>query len=144
MNNNLLYQISLTLIPNVGDVHAKALINHFGNAEEIFKAKKKDLEEIEGIGYVRANSIKKFNDFIKAEDEISFIEKYKITPLFITDEKYPKRLLNCYDSPVMLYYRGNSDLNTSKIIAIEAQEITMNMAKLFVKILLTILGMKIF
>ena len=118
MNNNLLYQISLTLIPNVGDVHAKALINHFGNAEAIFKAKKKDLEEIEGIGSVRANSIKRFNEFTKAEDEISFIEKYKITPLFITDDKYPKRLLNCYDSPVMLYYRGNADLNTAKIIAI--------------------------
>lgn len=118
MHSDLLHQISLTLIPNIGDVHAKALVNHFGNAEAIFKAKKKDLEEIEGIGSIKANSIKQFNDFTKAEEEISFIEKYKITPLFITDRNYPQRLLNCYDSPIILYYRGNADLNTSKIIAI--------------------------
>ena len=118
MNNDLLYQISLTLIPNIGDVHAKALVNYFGNAEAIFKAKKKELEEIEGIGLIRGTSIKKFNDFTNAEEEIAFIEKYKITPLFITDKNYPQRLLNCYDSPLMLYYRGNADLNISKIVAI--------------------------
>ena len=118
MNTELLYQISLTLIPNIGDVHAKALINHFGNAEDIFKANKKELENIEGIGVVRANSIKHFQDFSVAEEEINFIEKYKITPLFITHKNYPQRLLNCYDSPVMLYFRGNADLNQSKIIAL--------------------------
>ena len=118
MNNDLLYQIALTLIPNIGDVHAKTLINNFGSANEVFSAKKKDLESIEGIGSVRANSIKYFQDFKLAEVEISFIEKYKITPLFITDKNYPQRLLNCYDSPLMLYYKGNTDLNQPKIIAI--------------------------
>ncbi len=118
MNNDLLYQIALTLIPNIGDVHAKTLINNFGSANEVFSAKKKDLEAIEGIGSVRANSVKHFHDFTLAEVEISFIEKYKITPLFITDKNYPQRLLNCYDSPLMLYYKGNADLNQPKIIAI--------------------------
>ena len=116
MHNDLLYQVSLTLVPNIGDVYAKALINHFGNAEDIFKAKKKDL--IETLGSIRATSIKEFNDFEKAEEEIEFIEKYKITPLFITDNNYPQRLLNCYDSPALLYYRGTANLNQSKIVAI--------------------------
>jgi DNA processing protein len=118
MSNDLLYQIALTLVPNIGDVHAKALVNIYGDAQSIFKAKKKDLENIEGIGTVRAGCIKAFDNFQSSEEEIAFIEKYKITPLFITDKNYPKRLLNCYDSPTLLYYRGNADLNTSKIIAI--------------------------
>ncbi|MGI8581800.1 MAG: DNA-processing protein DprA [Chitinophagaceae bacterium] len=118
MHNELLYQISLTLIPNIGDVHAKALVNYFGDAGSIFKSKKKELEEIEGIGSVRAASIKQYNYFKQAEEEIGFIEKYKIAPLFITDKNYPQVLLNCYDSPVMLYYKGNADLNQSKIVAI--------------------------
>ena len=118
MYNELLYQISLSLIPNIGDIHAKALINHFGNAKAIFSAGKKELEALEGIGTIRANSIKNFHDFERAKEEIIFIEKYKITPLFITDKNYPQRLLNCYDSPAMLYYKGNTDLNSSKIIAI--------------------------
>lgn len=118
MTNQLLYQIALTFIPNIGDIQGKALLNYFGDTQSIFKAKKHDLEEIEGIGSVRAKSIKDFENFAAAEKEISFIEKYKITPLFITDKNYPKRLLNCYDSPLMLYYRGNADLNLSKVIAI--------------------------
>ena len=118
MQTDLLYQIALTLIPNIGDVHAKALVNIYGDAQSIFKAKKKELESIEGIGAVRAGSIKNFSDFKSSEDEIVFIEKYKISTLFITDKNYPQRLLNCYDSPPLLYYRGNADLNSSKIIAI--------------------------
>jgi DNA processing protein len=118
LSTELKYNIALTLVPNIGDIHAKALINHFGNSEAIFSARKKELEVLEGIGTIRANSIKHFNDFKKAEEEIDFIKKYKITPLFITDKNYPQRLLNCYDSPAMLYYKGNTDLNSSKIVAI--------------------------
>lgn len=117
MHNDLLYQIALTLVPNIGNVHAKALIDIYGNAQSVFKAKRKELEAIEGIGTVRAKSIKNFTEFESSEEEIKFIEKYKITPLFITNNHYPKRLLNCYDCPVLLYYRGNADLNTSKIVS---------------------------
>ena len=118
MSTNLTYQIALGLVPNIGDIHAKALINHFSNAEAIFFAHKKELEVLEGIGTIRAASIKNFHDFEKAEEEIQFIKKYKIIPLFITDKNYPQRLLNCYDSPSMLYYKGNANLNSSKIVAI--------------------------
>jgi DNA processing protein len=118
LSTELLYQIALTLVPNIGDIHAKALINNFETAAAVFSASKKDLESLEGIGTVRANSIKKFNDFKRAEEEVAFVEKYKITPLFLTDKNYPQRLLNCYDSPSILYYKGNADLNSPKIIAI--------------------------
>ena len=118
MQFDLLYQIALTLVPNIGDVRAKALLEVFGDASSVFKAPKKQLENIEGIGTIAANSVKHFNDFKICEEEIAFIEKNKITPLFIKDENYPQRLLNCYDSPTLLYYKGNADLNTQKIISI--------------------------
>ena len=118
MQNELLYQIALTLVPGIGDVRAKALINHFGDASKVFHSSKKAFEAIEGLGPKAVNSILQFKDFSRAEEEIEFIKKYKITALFLTDKNYPQRLLNCYDSPAMLYYKGNADLNCSKIIAI--------------------------
>ncbi|MEO6231339.1 MAG: DNA-processing protein DprA [Ferruginibacter sp.] len=118
MSEDLLYQVALTLVPNIGDVHAKALVNRYGDAHAVFKAKRNDLENQEGIGIVRANSIKAFTNFQSSEDELKFIEQYKITPLFITDKNYPQRLLNCYDSPLLLYYRGNANLNASRIVSI--------------------------
>lgn len=118
MNTDLQYQLALTQVPHIGCVHAKILADQFGSAEQIFKAKKSLLEKIEGIGEVRANSIKYFNAFKEQEEEISFIEKYKIKPLFISDEDYPKRLLHCYDPPTLLFYRGTANLNAAKIISI--------------------------
>ena len=118
MSKDLLYQIALTLVPNIGAVQAKILIDHFGDAESVFKASEKKLNAVENIGDVKVASIKAFEDFEKAAEEIKFIEKYKIQPLFITDKNYPQRLLKCYDAPTLLYYRGNADLNHERIISI--------------------------
>ena len=118
MSSDLLYQLALIEVPNIGCVRAKILIAELGSAEKVFKTKLHLLEKIEGIGSLAANAIKAFHDFSNAEEEIKFIEKYKITPLFLTDKNYPQRLLNCYDSPILLFYKGNADLNTSKVIAV--------------------------
>jgi DNA processing protein len=118
MNKDVLYQIALTLVPNLGVVYAKLLLDYFGNAENIFKAKFKDLCRVEGIGVVRAKAITDFNNFKEAEEEIKFIEKHHIQTIIIGEDNYPKRLLHCYDAPTILFYRGNVDLNTSKILSI--------------------------
>ncbi len=118
MPAELLYQIALTLVPNIGAVHARTLTDQFGDASSIFTAKRSSLGKVEGIGDIRAKNIKEFTDFKRVEEEIAFIQKYSIQPLFLTDDKYPKRFLNCYDPPTILYYRGNADLNHSKVLAI--------------------------
>jgi len=118
MQNNLLHQVALTLVPHIGPVQSKLLLDHFGDATAIFKAKKHALEKIEGIGEIRAASIRHFNGWQEAEKEIAFIERYKIKPLFFTDPDYPNRLRHCYDPPTLLYYRGNAHLNAKQVIAI--------------------------
>lgn len=118
LNEDLLYQLSLTLVPNIGHVHARILLQHFNNAQSIFRASASALEKIEGIGSVRARSIRSFSDFGKAAQEIRFMEKSGIRALFITDDAYPKRLLHCNDAPAMLFYKGNANLNAAKILAV--------------------------
>jgi len=118
MNDELLYQIALTQVSHIGFVQARILVQHLGSASAIFKASPSSLEKIEGIGEVRANSIKKFSDFESARKEMNFLEKYQVKSLFMTDADYPQRLLHCYDLPVLLYYKGKTDLNATKIIAV--------------------------
>ena len=118
MDEELKYKIAITLIPGIGDILAKNLIAYCGGAEAVFKEKKQNLIKIPGIGTITADSIKKQNVLARAEKEITFILKYKIQPLFFLDDAYPKRLKQCADSPVMLYYKGNADLNAAKIISI--------------------------
>ncbi len=116
--NDLLYQIALTRIPSIGNVLGRALIEKFEDAHQIFKASKKDLAATEKLGEARAAHIKNFNNFDEVEREMAFIEKQKIKTLFFPDTDYPKRLRNCYDSPILLYYKGTADLNADKIVSV--------------------------
>jgi DNA processing protein len=118
MKNDLIFQLALTQVPQIGPVQARILIDTLETAEEIFKAKRSTLEKIEGIGSVRAQSIKSFDAFAEQETEIKFLEKFQIAPLFLTDAHYPKRLLHAYDPPTLLFYKGRADLNQAKIISI--------------------------
>jgi DNA processing protein len=115
---SLLDQIALTLIPGVGSVNSRLLLKHFGTAEEIFTARKPSLLAIPGIGEKTAQSILQKTFFARAEKELAFVERYKIKTFFYDSDDYPKRLKNCYDAPILLYYKGNADLNNGRIVSI--------------------------
>lgn len=118
MNRDLTYRIALTRIPHVGDVHARTLIRHFGNAADVFSASRAHLEKIEGIGTIRAQHIRSFKDFDQCEKEIESMRKSGIRAIFITESEYPQRLMQCHDAPVLLYVKGKPDLNAGKMIGI--------------------------
>ena len=118
MYNEETCRVALTMIRGIGPVQAKNLMAHFETASAVFKASKRDLSRIEGIGEIKAKDIKAFDLFSDAAAEIAFCEKYHIEALFLTDKNYPQKLLHCYDAPTLLYYRGNADLNEQKIISI--------------------------
>ena len=118
MQNDLLYKIGITLIDGVGDINAKKLIGACGSAAEVFKAKKSHLISIDGVGAYIADMVINQKVLSRAEKEINFINKNNIEPLFYLDKNYPQRLKQCADSPVMLYYKGNADLNNRKVISI--------------------------
>jgi DNA processing protein len=117
-DNDLLYIVALHMVPHIGDKHAKTLMQYFSSAEKIFKARRTELEKIPGIGRVRATGIAQFRNFKRAEEELKFISKYGIKPLVQGKNGYPGRLLHCDDAPHLLYYKGNTDLNTQKIISV--------------------------
>jgi DNA processing protein len=118
MTEETRYQLALTQIPQIGDIVARELLQHFGEASSIFKARISELEKIQGIGTVRARAIKQFTDFARTDEEIAFMDRYQIQPVFYTSATYPQRLLHCTDAPVMLYFKGHADLNASRIVNI--------------------------
>ena len=54
----------------------------------------------------------------RAEEELEFDQKYGIQPITMNDERYPQRLLSCPDAPLMLFYKGNANLNQQRVINI--------------------------
>lgn len=114
----LLHQLALSCIPGIGSVLARNLLTYCGDAEEVFKAKAKNLALIPGIGPKTLEFLKEHSALKRAEQELKFIDKFRIKALFLTDDDYPKRLKNCADAPVMVYFKGNADLNAGKVISI--------------------------
>jgi DNA processing protein len=113
-----IYQLALTQVPQIGCVLARALTDAFGSASAIFNASKKALCQVDGISEIKASSVKGFTDFSLCEKEWAFLKKHEIQLLFLNDENYPKRLLNCYDPPTVLFYKGIANLNASRVINI--------------------------
>ena len=114
----LKYKIGITLIKGIGCNLAKNLIAYIGSVEGVFSEKQKNLAKIPGIGEVLSKEIVSQDVLKRAESEIEFILKNKIQTLYFTDRDYPYRLKECPDSPIMLYKKGNCDLNNGKFIGI--------------------------
>ncbi len=110
--------LSLTLIPNIGDSHIQLLLQHYPSPLDIFSSNRKMLESISGIGQVRAQEILQFNQHHLVEQELHFIRKNKIQVLIKGFPEYPQRLLHCADAPHVLYYKGNTDLQSKRMVAI--------------------------
>ena len=114
----LFYRIALTKIPKVGAVNSKNLIAYCGSAEAVFKSKKTTLTKIGGIGEGIAEYILTSNVLKWAERELDFVEKNNVRVLYHTDADYPRRLCAQADCPMLLYYKGNADLNAVRIVSI--------------------------
>ena len=112
-------QLALYLLPGVGDVFFKQLISYCGSAEKVFQSPKSKILKIPGVGNKILGSL---NDSAKYL-ETAEIERKKIQDiggqiLMYNDPEYPYRLREINDSPPIIFYKGNANLNNDKVIAI--------------------------
>jgi DNA processing protein len=117
-DQDLFHVLALLQVEGVGDIMAKKLINHYGNAQAVFETKQSKLAAIDGVGSILLHNLKNKTIFEKAELELQFIKSNEIKVAYFQDENYPDRLKHCIDGPVLLFTSGNIDLKNKKIISI--------------------------
>jgi len=96
----------LNMIDEIGGVRLQNLLRHFGSVEEIFKADKKALEEVENIGPGIATRLFDSIRTIDIRRELELIEKHNIKVLTFLDKEYPENLKNIHSPPIVLYIKG--------------------------------------
>ena len=122
--DELFFQIALTFVSDVGAKTGRALHDHFGTAKDVFRAPLKELKAISGMGEAKVKGFKDPRVFESTETELKFAAKHGVQIIsFKNDERYPKRLAQCSDGPLLLYYRGNANLDAQKIVGDLALEI---------------------
>lgn len=88
---------------------ATAVIEHRNDIREVIPDASRYL--IEGLG--------RLDDALRrAEEELKYDMKHHIVPLAYHDKRYPERMRQCSDAPLVLYFLGNADLNPRRTIDI--------------------------
>lgn len=118
MNDKSIYRIALTLIKGVGVMHARNLMQVVGDEEAVFKETSRKLEAIPRLSRRAIEEIRNPEVMRRAERELAFVTKNNLQLHFFTDSSYPQRLTQCIDAPLLLYAKGNADLNREKVISI--------------------------
>lgn len=117
-SDELIANLRLQSIPNIGDVTAKKLISHCGNAREVFNKKPDHLLKIDGIGTHTLRNLQDKMHYESALAEYEFIQKENIEFTYFKDNDYPAYLKHCIDSPILLFKKGTIDLQDRKIISV--------------------------
>ena len=102
----------------IGDILAKKLIVSVGDVQQIFEEKPQFLAKINGIGSYAIKHLFAKENLELAQKELKYIKSNKIDYTYFLEDDYPKNLLNCIDSPILLFKDGNINLKNEKIISI--------------------------
>lgn len=113
-----LYTLVLSRTPGIGPVTAHNLLDTVGNASDIILHAKELVQEIPGFTKKISEALNRPDIMRLCEAELSFAAKNKIQCLTYTDEAFPSRLRECPDAPLILFYKGNANLNALHIISI--------------------------
>jgi len=116
--SELQYLIALTMVPAIGPISARKLLEKVGSARGIFQETSENLLNIEGIGPRMVTSLQSAHILHQAEKELKFLLKHHITALPDQDPHYPARLKECADAPILLYARGDQGLNSSRSLSV--------------------------
>ncbi|HEX8269510.1 MAG TPA: DNA-processing protein DprA [Flavobacterium sp.] len=115
-HTELFYLLALQKVEGIGDVVAKKLLAHCGSAEAVFTTKPSKLVAVDGIGSSRLKKLRDKSAFAAAEEELQFVLENNIDVQSWLDPKYPERLKHCADGPMLLFSKGNINLENRKII----------------------------
>ncbi len=106
VDQELLCLVALTMIDKVGPKTSRALMQHFGGAEAIFKTSKHQLMRMSSIGEKLAHAIYSKSVLAQAESELNFADKYGIKVLTWYEAAYPLKLKQVDDAPLVLFVKG--------------------------------------
>src|SRR6187401_2691131 len=98
--------LALNLLPKIGPVRVRRLLEVFGNPERILSAKTREILDVEGFGVDLAETVAGWESRIDLSRELRRIKEENINLITLEDALYPKLLKRIYDPPTVLYVRG--------------------------------------
>ena len=114
-----LYAIALTRISYFNTATCLQLYRKLGSATAIMENRNNIKDVISDASPRLINALSDVSEALhRAEAELEFDNAHAIRPLTMACDDYPERMRNCDDAPIVLFYRGNADLNQRRIVSV--------------------------
>ena len=115
----ILYSIALTRINYFKLTGLLQLYRKLGSATSVIEHRNDILDIIPDASPRLINALKNIDEPLKrAEVELKYDSEHNIQALALNDDRYPQRLKNVDDAPIVLFYKGNANLNAQRVINI--------------------------
>jgi len=112
------YLIWLSSIKNIGSIRLKRIIEHFGSARAVWSAGAQELMKVRGINKELCHNIISSRKTEKLESCLKNLKKLNISTMDIQSGYYPDLLKEIYNSPYLLYVKGNREIIKGDCISI--------------------------
>ena len=98
--------IALNMLPTVGPVRLRKLLEVFGTPERVLSAKRRELRAVEGIGGEVADQIAAWESTVDLPAELNRIRDFGATVITQDLPSYPRSLREIHAPPIVLYVWG--------------------------------------
>jgi DNA processing protein len=98
--------IALNMLPTVGPVRLRRLLEVFKEPQQILAAKRNELRKVEGIGSEVADQISNWESTVDLAAELDRIREFGATVIPQESSSYPKQLREIHAPPMVLYVWG--------------------------------------
>ena len=110
--------LALHLVPGLGPRLTRALLERFGSAAAVLRARADELAEVPHIGAKLARKLRQAMDGIDLAAELELIGRFQVTVAAPGAAGYPPSLLEIPDPPSLLYLRGGWEARDANAVAL--------------------------
>lgn len=108
----------MSLLFGVGPKKARKMIEHLDDCDQIFNLTLSELARKTKFQRRFLYEMKREEALHTSISIVSFLEQHKINVLFYTDDAFPDRLKQCSDAPILLYQKGETNMNYDRWVAV--------------------------
>jgi DNA processing protein len=98
--------IALNMLPTVGPVRLRKLLQVFNSPERVLAAKRTELRKVEGIGSEVADQISSWESIVDLAAELERVREFGANVITQESPSYPKSLREIHAPPIVLYVWG--------------------------------------
>ena len=110
--------IALNMVPNLGPMRMRKLIEAFESPERILLARAGELRAVQGIGDELASSIAGWESHVDLPAELERVGEFGAKVLTRSAPEYPRQLREIHNPPIVLYVWGDITAADHRAISI--------------------------